>query len=290
MIHGVHARHRTAMLARLLHSIGGLKPKRQRLPRQQQPDAIRRDYYSAIKRAVVAPMQQAFASERGEILRLYADDLRATGRMDAGGHDARARELINRAQSRAESLVRTRELSDIATQFGKRTDAFQKEQLDRQVRAAISVPLSSVERPTADRIPAFVTDNVSLIKTVPERYFDRIQDAVSDAFENGGTVDSLTERLMEIDGIAESDAVRIARDQVGKLNAQVNQDRQEALGVTGYIWRGAMDQRERDEHRDREGQHYEWDSPPEDGHPGEPIQCRCYAEPDLSGILSAIED
>ena len=32
-------------------------------------------------------------------------------------------------------------------------------------------------------------------------------------------------------------------------------------------------------HWEREGQEFRWDQPPEDGHPGQPIECRCSAEP-----------
>jgi SPP1 gp7 family putative phage head morphogenesis protein len=288
MIHMHHPHSRTVAIVRLLRAMGPLRRRRGRLPRQQQPDALRREYYNAIKRVAVEPVQRAFAMERGEILRLYADELRATGRMDESARDARAKSLVARARLRADDLVRTRDLHDIADQFGKRTDAFQRQQFGRQVQQALAVPLESIEKPTTDRIPAFAADNVSLIRAVPERYFDRIQEAMQDAFANGTSVDELADRLTEIDGIAESDALRIARDQIGKLNAQVNQDRQESLGVTGYIWRGAMDQRERDEHREREGQHFDWDDPPEDGHPGEPVQCRCYSEPDFSSILDSL--
>lgn len=39
-----------------------------------------------------------------------------------------------------------------------------------------------------------------------------------------------------------------------------------------------LDERERAHHVDREGKQFDWDNPPDDGHPGEPILCRCYAE------------
>ena len=44
----------------------------------------------------------------------------------------------------------------------------------------------------------------------------------------------------------------------------------------GYI--AALAQTVRD-HWQREGQAFRWDQPPDDGHPGQPIHCRCTAEP-----------
>ncbi len=109
------------------------------------------------------------------------------------------------------------------------------------------------------------------------------------AFEDGTTPRELAESLADRFDMAEDDAMRIARDQIGKLSAQLNEDRQEAMGVTSYIWRGALDNRERDEHVEREGKEFSWDDPPEDGHPGEPIQCRCYAEPVFAQLQESVE-
>jgi uncharacterized protein with gpF-like domain len=44
----------------------------------------------------------------------------------------------------------------------------------------------------------------------------------------------------------------------------------------------------RDAHFDREGRTFTWADPPDDGHPGEAINCRCQAEPDLEGLLEEI--
>ena len=255
-------------------------------------------YYHAIHRLAVAPALHGIASVKGEILRLLSDERRAQGkadRFDAGPRD-QARGVIDRAGHRAAASLEPRELADVAEQFGKRTSAFQQLQLDLQVRRAMGVPLSALERPTTDRIPGFVRENVDLIKTVPERYFERIRRDVTEAFESGMHVDTLAQQI-EADGdAAESDAIRIARDQVGKLAAQVNQDRQEALGVTAFIWRGVLDQRERDSHRALEGEQFDWDDPPVDEETGEPItpgsaiQCRCFAEPVLDDILTGAEN
>ena len=48
---------------------------------------------------------------------------------------------------------------------------------------------------------------------------------------------------------------------------------------THYIWRSVRDDRSRGEHAKRHGQVFSWDNPPEDGHPGEAPNCRCWAEP-----------
>ena len=46
-----------------------------------------------------------------------------------------------------------------------------------------------------------------------------------------------------------------------------------------YIWHTRQDDKVRSSHAAREGQVFAWGSPPDDGHPGEPFNCRCWAEP-----------
>ncbi len=92
-------------------------------------------------------------------------------------------------------------------------------------------------------------------------------------------VEDLADLLQGRTGVAESRAMLIARDQTTKLNGALNEIRQTEAGVTSYTWSTSLDERVRDEHSEREGEVFDWDSPPEDGHPGEPIQCRCVAIP-----------
>jgi len=258
-----------------------------RMVRQQQPDAIRLEYFKAIMPHIQHQIAQ-FGWVRTDILQLLVEERRERGdsRMDDIERKRRSEDLIKRGAIAMVNAFRPTALYDIAEQFGKRTSQFSHQQLDRQVRQALGVPLMSVEKPIRDLLPGFATDNVALIKTVGERYHERISKDVQEAFDSGVHPETLAQRFVELDDIAESDARRIARDQIGKLNADFNQERQESLGITGYIWRTSNDERVRNEHADREGEHFEWDDPPEDGAPGEAVMCRCFAEPDLSPIIA----
>lgn len=306
----IHAHTRTVQIARFLRAAAPAVHKRRggRMARQQQPDVIRLEYFKAIRAAAVEPCIRALAGVHDELLRLLADERQKSGkddsaqiafaRQDANDNEKRSHDLIERIRRRAAQEVSSRELAEVAEKFGKRTAAFSRQQLDRQVRQATGVPLSALERPTVDRIPAFTTTNVDLIKTVPDRYFDALKTAVSQAYEEGWGVDRLSDEIAFRGEVADSDARRIARDQIGKLNAQVNQDRQESLGVTSYTWRGALDARERDSHRSLEGQVFEWDSDGAPGadvdggpaHPGEAICCRCFSEPNLQAIIDGVSE
>ena len=268
-----------------------------RMPRQQQPDALRLGYYRALEpivRRSISPILRAGP----EILRLLMDERqeqahrRATeaaierARGDAGARGARAKAIVRVALDKSRSLIDVEGVADSARKFADRTSDFNREQLGAQVQQALGVPYLSIEKSTRDVVPPFVTENVALVRTLPDRCHDRLASLVEDAFSSGMRPETLADRIAELEDISDSDAMRIARDQIGKLNGEFNMLRQTDLGVERYVWRTMNDNRVRDEHQDREGETFAWDDPPEGGHPGEDIQCRCYAEPDFSGIVA----
>lgn len=51
-----------------------------------------------------------------------------------------------------------------------------------------------------------------------------------------------------------------------------------AAPVQKYVWRTQHDDKVRPEHADREGKEFSVDSPPPDGNPGQPYNCRCWME------------
>lgn len=163
-------------------------------------------------------------------------------------------------------------------------------------------------------VDGFVDDGVRLISTLRKGIAEGVGDAVVRAYTfgpDGGDPAALAERLLaswERKGVpakiptrrlnkrgetvfvnARSHAELIARDQLQKLHGKIEEGRQRAAGVERYKWRTQKDDRVRPEHRAREGVTFEWSQPPPDGHPGEPIMCRCYAEAVIEGgaVLSS---
>lgn len=150
----------------------------------------------------------------------------------------------------------------------------------RSVSGLARVPLA--RKPSESALHRrWVAESVDLIKTVDARYFEGLRKGVLEAVERGRPTSELRQLIQRRGGIARRQAALIARDQIGKLNGQITQLRQTELGVDAYFWTTAGDDRVREEHAARDGQRFRWDRPPDDGHPGEPIGCRCVAYPDL---------
>jgi len=135
-------------------------------------------------------------------------------------------------------------------------------------------------------LDAAVRENVRLITNLPEALVEDIAGITSRGVRRGRRSSEMAVEIQERFGVSRRRAQLIARDQVSKLNGELTQLRHQALGITRYRWRATLDGKTRDEHAAREGQIFEWDNPPEDGHPGEPINCRCGAEPVLDDLLA----
>lgn len=134
-----------------------------------------------------------------------------------------------------------------------------------------------------------IRENVRLITTMSNRHFESLESEILGAITKGSRVEDIESVIDDRFASMESNAELIARDQVGKINGQLTEITQTQLGVSRYRWRGVGDQRERTSHRDLEGEVFSWDDPPvvdgERVHPGEAIQCRCFAEPVMEDLL-----
>lgn len=147
------------------------------------------------------------------------------------------------------------------------------------IREVLRVDIFQSEPELDDMKDLWVKDNVNLITSIQSTYFDRIEAIISDAVRNGSLWKDVAEQIRQLAGVSERRAQLIAVDQIGKLNGQLTKYRQTRAGIEEYIWRTAGDSRVRPDHVVRNGRKYRWSNPPWDGHPGQPIRCRCVAIP-----------
>ncbi|TXG97740.1 MAG: hypothetical protein E6R08_06370 [Nevskiaceae bacterium] len=150
------------------------------------------------------------------------------------------------------------------------------------VQRAVGIDISPIisSGGVGDAVELAVKNNVALIKSIPNQYFDRIENAVWQNTGQGNRFEDLAETLKKIDDVTDSRAKLIARDQTGKINSAITQARSKSVGLNKYTWRTSNDERVRDSHAEKEGQVFSFDDPPSDtGNPGDDVSCRCTAEP-----------
>lgn len=174
----------------------------------------------------------------------------------------------------AETLAKT-----VVSKQGQQSDSQLSDMILRQTGIDFSGLMS--DEALGDAVDEAVSANIALINSIPQQYLDRVEQAVMASLQAGTLNATLADDLLNIEGITKNRAKLIARDQLGKINSRLSQLRQQSLGITHYYWSTSLDERVRDKHRRWEGDLIAWDSPPPDGHPGQAIQCRCTAIPDL---------
>lgn len=186
-----------------------------------------------------------------------------------------------RAQQIFEGMQGPATASDIGVpEFGRRAERFNLRQFLRQVRRVYGEDYSRAEPNLAAMMRAWELENLTLIRSIPEQYVDKLQGVVTRAISEGQTVEAVRDAIRATYDQPLNRAELIAVDQIGKLNARLTEYRQRNIGIKAYNWRGVLDDRERLIHRLREGKTFLWSKPPPDGHPGMPVRCRCWAEPE----------
>lgn len=260
------------------------------LPPQLQPNAIRLEYAKALHEILAPARALVIARVLPDIAGLVRESERERTRTDAGGK--KINETLDRISEDYYRTMTPRVLEQAAAKFAGRTSSFQREQLNKQIRAAVGVDVIGTEPQLAPRIADFTAENVALIKSVPQKYFDDVEKRLMAGLRAGDRAETIAEDLEERFGVAESSANLIANDQIGKLYGELNQVRQEALGIESFVWETDQDERVRPSHAELQGQTFRWDDLPEvDGEvaaPGRPINCRCNASPDLTAILESL--
>lgn len=170
-------------------------------------------------------------------------------------------------------------------------DRFNRQQFHAVFRSVFGVDIFTTEPFLADLLAAWEAENIKLIKSIPSQYLDQLHGKIVAAVRAGTPSKVIAEVVRETFNLPRNRAKLIARDQIGKLNGQLTMARQKNIGVESYVWRTSLDERVREEHKAREGEKFSWDEPPKDGHPGNPINCRCSAEavfPDLEDLKGVV--
>jgi SPP1 gp7 family putative phage head morphogenesis protein len=146
--------------------------------------------------------------------------------------------------------------------------------------------------PIGHVIRGLLDDQVELITSIPIEAGRRVQEHTMDFVAGGKRYDELVELIHDTNDVTVNRATLIARTETAKAQSAIVEARARHIGSDQYIWRTMMDSAVRPMHRGLEGTVQSWDDPPEaeangeHHHPGNFPNCRCYAEPLLSAIIT----
>jgi SPP1 gp7 family putative phage head morphogenesis protein len=153
---------------------------------------------------------------------------------------------------------------------------------------SVKMTLSPAQR---DILEATVTENVSLIKSIPEQYFTQIEGAVMRSVSAGRDLSTLSRNLQRHYGVTKRRAALIARDQNNKATAMLTKARQEELGLNKAVWQHShAGKKPRPTHVAMDGKTYDVRKGMYDKavgewvFPGQLINCRCYSKTIIPGL------
>lgn len=129
----------------------------------------------------------------------------------------------------------------------------------------------------------WVKDATKLITSVRDEVAAQLEKDIVEALEKGQSPKDLQRKWIRNGiplkfGTLQGRVKVIAQHQMSMLHAQVQRERAKAVGVTKFVWRTQEDGRVRSAHRALNGKEFSYDKPPAEGLPGQPINCRCFAE------------
>lgn len=138
-------------------------------------------------------------------------------------------------------------------------------------------------------LQATITENVGLIRSIPEKYFTEVEGLVMRSVARGRDLGYLTDELQKRYGITRRRAALIARDQNNKATSVMQAARQRSLGITQGIWRHShAGKNPRPSHLKADGEVFDLSKGMKlDGKwvmPGEEINCRCTWSPVIPGF------
>lgn len=275
---------RAAAQVRRRRRIGLTRRKRKRVPAQRDPRGLQRDYARALIRFIARTMEAI----QPALDRLPGLIESAAREREDVGEVSTMNALLNEIADELKDGIANPELASLATRFGRDTISFQKRQFDKQIRATLGVDLLMADQSVPAILDGFVSEQVEFMRDLGDKLVRDIRGSATRAIRQGTRASDVAKEIQKRHGIARNRARLIARDQIATLNGEVNRARQRELGIDKFVWRTVGDERVRDDHEVRDGEIYSWSNPPNGEIPGQPINCRCTAEPVISGIESAV--
>lgn len=254
-------------------------------------------------------------AEGAEILQLMIDSERFVGDSFVGD----APFFLQRIRDVVKSGISNRIASiagSLASKVAKEQKDLVDDRLSKHLKVMTSLDTRELIRyQNASKVlEDAIAVNVSYIESLPAQYHSKLEALLMTGMQQGKGTVWLGEEIAKLDKQTDARAKLLAQDQIISISKQFNKDSQESLGIDKYVWISREDRRVRGDpnciypqyrgkaakysHYDRHDKIFKWVSTggesdpgtdgsydkdgnnyPRDGHPGEPIMCRCEAFP-----------
>lgn len=201
---------------------------------------------------------------------------------------------LNRLKRKWDKIFSTQS-SAMADKFVSQVDIGAQRNLDdslKQLSGGITIKTPDMPEALKDKIIASTAENVSLIKSIPLQFHQRVESIALRSISQGGegakTLFDEVKPLIDIEKEKlEKRANFIAVDQTRKITTAVNYERMKSAGIRKAVWHHSAGSAEpRELHLRLDGEVFDLDNPPvidertgERGLPGQLPNCKCFWTP-----------
>jgi len=268
-----------------------VKRRRRKVPKPPKLHRLEQGYAASIMQ-LITPFQHAVREVFYPLLPQLFDDFKT----DAIDPDIvkNAMKLIRERYSRS---VDSERIGNTVKNQASKINKQQSQYHQRVMTNILSVNPIQLEPWLDNEVRTFTTENVSLIKSIPDEGLTDIEQMIFRDGKRKMSPQQMKEKIEEEFDVTEGRARVIARDQVSKFNGRLTEQRQVNSGIDQYTWATSKDGRVRSSHSELDGKVFSWSDPPitvkaskgakpskregQRNHPGQDIQCRCQAIPVL---------
>lgn len=203
-------------------------------------------------------------------------------------------DILNDLKNRF-SLLFESKAGDLAEAMCRRTEKISKNNVYmslKEISKNFTLSNPELNKPIRTALTQSISDNVNLIKSIPQEHFDRLSDRITKAVTEGNGQQDILKAVKEVGGITDRKAKNIAADQTRKAYNAMNKERLGNLGVKKFEWLHTGGSREpRAYHMNKHplglnGGIFSFDDPPiideetkQRGLPGDAYNCKCRMVP-----------
>jgi SPP1 gp7 family putative phage head morphogenesis protein len=146
-------------------------------------------------------------------------------------------------------------------QWANTTQLWHMRRFISQIKYATNIDIETMVGPADARltIEQALARNVALVRSVNDQVRNSISDTVFRGLQARTPMRDVAREISNTTGLARDRSLRIASDQTVKLSAQLDQERQEQVGIDKFKWRHSGKVHFRPEHRARDQKIFPWD-------------------------------
>ena len=119
----------------------------------------------------------------------------------------------------------------------------------------------SVNEQLEEFLRVSIHQNTQLISSIPEKFLNDVQSVVYSGYQAGEKYETIEKRILgrmgSVGSRLKNRIKTIARNETGKINAQLTSIRSQKLGITRAIFQTSRDERVRESHKELNGKEYE---------------------------------